>query len=141
MAIPLGIFAKVVQFVWPTLKELLFGKYRVADYLRRRPIIILFMVLFLTMFGLFINMTENALVVGQHYRDTAIDHRVEINKLTQKVDRQKAIIAMYRTRYNTLCAEQTTYDCNMASDGGSVDGQYVIQGGRVVGFVDIPDLP
>lgn len=141
MAIPLGVFAKIGQFIWPTLKELLFGKYRVADYLRRRPIIILVLALFMTMFGMFINMTENALVVGQHYRDTVQDHRAEVAKLNEKIDRQKLVISMYRARYNTLCAEQSTYDCNMASNDGSADGQYVIHEGRVVGFINIPEVP
>ncbi len=140
MAIPLGVFAKLGELIWPTLKELLFGKYRVADYLRRRKIIILFLALYMCMFGMFINMAENALVLTQHYRATVEEHQVDVDKLDSKIKRQKEIIAMYKVRLNTLCAEQKTYECNVQSKGGITDGQYVIRDGRVVGFVNIPEV-
>lgn len=140
MAIPLGVFAKIGQLIWPTAKELLFGKYRVADYLRRRKVMMLFITLYVVNFGLFINMAENAIVLTQHYRATVTAHATELDKLKDKIGRQKHAIELYKLRLNTLCSEQTTYECNVKSNSGIADGQYVIRDGRVVGFVAIPDI-
>ena len=142
MAIPVGVLTKIGGWVLPIIKELLFGRYRVADYFRDRKVVLLLCILFVTLLGLFFNMAENALLATQYYRDAIQDKKAVVQQMDDRLKRQREIIAMYKVRLNTLCAEQTTYDCNMKADtGGVADGQYVIKNGRVIGFVDIVEEP
>lgn len=141
MSIPVGIIAKVGAWVLPIAKELLFGRYRVADYFRDRKVVLLLCILFFTLLGLFFNMTENALLSTQHYRDAIQDKKAALELMEGRINRQNEAIVKYKVRLATLCAEQTTYDCNMKPSVEGAGDQYVIQNGRVIGFVQIVDEP
>lgn len=142
MAIPVGVLTKIGGWVLPIIKELLFGRYRVADYFRDRKVVLLLCILFTTAIGLCLNMSENALVATQHYRDAVQDKKAVVQTMEERLKRQREVIAMYKARVETLCLEQTTYDCDMKPESGSVaGGQYVIQNGRVIGFLNIPEEP
>lgn len=97
--------------LWPLIKELLFGKYRLADYFRERKIVLLLLFFFVLMTVMFINMTENALVSNQHIRYITDEHNKKVATLENDLLKQTELTQGYRNRLALSCIGSESYFC------------------------------
>lgn len=102
---------KVAKPLFLLFKELLFGKYRAADYFRTHKLVLFSIILYLILAALFFNMTENALIAVQHVRNSAKEHQTQIEELKKQLGTLQKQYDLDQKRINVICTETTSRYC------------------------------
>ena len=112
----LQAFLKIAKPLFLLFKELLFGKYRVADYFRTHKLVLFAIILYLSIAALFFNMTENALIAVQHVRNITNQHESQIDELKQQLLNLKNKYDKDQKRIDLICAEVSATHCPKPKD-------------------------
>lgn len=102
---------KVARPLFLLFKELLFGKYRAADYFRTHKLVLFAIVLYLVLAAMFFNMTENALIAVQHIRNITKDNQTQIEELKKRLGTLQKQYDQDQKRISYICAEVTSKYC------------------------------
>lgn len=112
---------KVAKPLFLLFKELLFGKYRAADYFRTHKLVLFAIVLYLILAALFFNMTENALIAVQHVRNVTKEHQTQIEDLKKRLGTLQKQYDQDQKRIVFICTETTSQYCPKPNHTGLLD--------------------